>query len=162
MSQPLSAQALELCTGLVRALHEHGDEAWQQVDLTLPQLRCLFAIARRGPLPMGGVARTLGVQLSTTSSLVDRLVEAGLVQRRDDPRDRRRTLASTTEAGAALVRRLRQGSLETLQGWLEAIPAEDLGALVQGLEAVARAGGVRAGGCGEAATPLEPRAGALA
>ncbi|HEX4216469.1 MAG TPA: MarR family transcriptional regulator [Candidatus Dormibacteraeota bacterium] len=160
MSQPLPAQALELCTGLVRALHEHGDEAWHHVDLTLPQLRCLFVIARHEPLPMGGVARALGVQLSTTSSLVDRLVEAGLVQRREDPRDRRRTLASTTAAGAALVRRLRQGSLETLQGWLDAMSAEDLGALVQGLEALARAGGVRRGG-GEAGKLSEPRAGAL-
>lgn len=149
MSQPLPARALTLCTGLVRALHEHGDEAWQQVDLTLPQLRCLFVIARHGPLPMGGVARTLGVQLSTTSSLVDRLVETGLVQRHEDPRDRRRALASTTEAGEALVRRLRQGSLETLQGWLDAIPPPDLEALVRGLEALARAGGVPAG-CGEA------------
>jgi DNA-binding MarR family transcriptional regulator len=144
MTRPLPARALELCAGLARALHEHGD-AWQEVDLTVPQLRCLFVIARDGPLPIGGVARALGVQLSTASSVVDRLVEERLVQRREDQRDRRRTLASATSRGLALAASLRQGSLETLRGWLDTLAADDLGALVRGLEAMALVGGVTVG-----------------
>lgn len=135
-------RAIELCAALTRALHEHSDDAWKDIDLTLPQLRCLFVVARGEPISIGGVAAQLGVQLSTASALLDRLVEQGLVGRREDREDRRRTLASTTEAGASLVSRLRQGSLETLRTWLDALPPADLEALVRGLEALARVGNI--------------------
>src|SRR5262249_58897755 len=60
-----------------------------------------FTLADFGPTPIGGVAGRLGIGLPAGSSLVDRLVEQGLVKRRGDPLDRRRTPAETTEIGRA-------------------------------------------------------------
>ena len=140
-SERLVDRGLTLYRDLSRVLHERGAPAWLQTELTFAQLRALFTLADYGPTPIGGVASRLGIGLPAASSLVDRLVEQGLVQRREDPLDRRRTLAQTTGAGQALSQRLRQGSREALRAWLEQMDGEDLTSLVRGLEALLSIGG---------------------
>ncbi len=139
-------RGLDLYRELARVLHEKGAPVWQQTDLTVPQLRALFTLADRGQTPIGGVAARLGIGLPAASSLVERLVEQGLVQRTEDSLDRRRTLAGATEAGLALVQRLRQGSREALRAWLEQMDGDDLAALVSGLEALFAIGAVGTAG----------------
>lgn len=140
-SERLVDRGLTLYRDLSRVLHERGAPAWLQTELTFAQLRALFTLADYGPTPIGGVAGRLGIGLPAASSLIDRLVEQGLVQRREDPFDRRRTLAQTTGAGQALSQRLRQGSREALRAWLEQMDGEDLTSLVRGLEALLSIGG---------------------
>lgn len=149
-------RGLDLYRRATRALHERDAPAWRQVELSLSQLRALFALSDAGPVPIGGVAGRLGIGLPAASSLVDRLVEQGLAGRREDSVDRRRTLAEPTDAGAALVQRLRQGSRETLRSWLEQMRPDDLDALVRGLAAlvaVGSAGAVAGNGAGRAPFP---------
>ena len=124
-SERLVDRGLTLYRDLSRVLHERGAPAWLQTELTFAQLRALFTLADYGPTPIGGVAGRLGIGLPAASSLVDRLVEQGLVQRREDPFDRRRTLAQTTGAGQALSQRRRQGSREALRAWLEQMDGEE-------------------------------------
>ena len=71
--------------------------------VTPPQLRVLVMIASRGPLNLGAVARGLGVHPSNATRACDRLVSAGLVDRRDDPADRRNLQLQLTEDGRRLV-----------------------------------------------------------
>lgn len=144
-SDLLVDRGLTLYRDLTRLLHERGAPVWLQTELTFAQLRALFTLADFGPTPIGGVAGRLGIGLPAGSSLVDRLVEQGLVKRREDPLDRRRTLAETTVAGQALAQRLRQGSREALRAWLEQMDGEDLAALVRGLEALFAIGGPSGG-----------------
>src|SRR5215470_14883981 len=92
-------RGLDLYAGLTRMLHHHAAPVWLQTDMTVAQLRALFVVADFGPIPIGGVAARLGIGLPAASSLVDRLVDQGLVKRREDPADRRRTLAEPTVAG---------------------------------------------------------------
>ena len=139
---PAPLRAAKLTKAIARGLHVRGDRAWLQIELTLPQLRCLFVVSDQGPIPIGGVAAQLGIGLPSASALVDRLVEQGFVQRREDPHDRRRSLASATEAGASLGDQLRQGSMQTMLEWLRALRPADLSALVQGLEALVRVAGL--------------------
>lgn len=139
--QPMPDDLVELGLDLYRtanrALHEQGAPAWHQVELSVAQLKALFALVDGGSMPIGGVAARLRIGLPAASSLVDRLVDQGLVGRREDRLDRRRTLAEPTDAGEALAQRLRHGSREALRAWLERMDRADLEALVQGLAAVA-------------------------
>lgn len=151
-------RGLDLYTGLSRRLHHHAAPVWLQTDMTVAQVRALFVVADFGPIPIGGVAARLGIGLPAASSLVDRLVEQGLAGRSEDRLDRRRTLADPTEAGVALVHRLRQGSREALRAWLEQMDADDLAALVVGLEALS---GVSASGPEGAAGSVGERQPAL-
>src|SRR5215467_7268681 len=119
MDEDLVEHGLELYRTAAHALHERGAPAWHQVELSVAQLKALFALVDGGPMPIGGVAARLGIGLPAASSLVDRLVDQGLVARREDRLDRRRTLAEPTAAGEALAQELRHGSREALRAWLE-------------------------------------------
>ncbi|MBO2456275.1 MarR family winged helix-turn-helix transcriptional regulator [Actinomadura violacea] len=63
----------------------------------LPQL------AAGGTLGVSDLAARMGVSLSTVSELVGTLSRAGLVDRREDPDNRRRTLVSLAEQHRAAV-----------------------------------------------------------
>jgi len=136
MNEELVERGLDLYRTALRALHELGAPAWYQVELSLAQLKALFTLVDAGSMPIGGVAARLKIGLPAASSLVDRLVDQGLVERREDPMDRRRTLAEPTAAGEALAQRLRHGSREALRAWLEQMEHDDLEALVRGLTAM--------------------------
>jgi DNA-binding MarR family transcriptional regulator len=75
-------------------------------QVTLPQLRVLVMIASRGPQNLTAVAQGLGVHASNATRLCDKLVEAGLIQRREDPADRRNLVLRLTAAGDQLVKDL--------------------------------------------------------
>src|SRR5260370_21048736 len=101
MDEELVERGLELYRSAARALHERGAPAWHQVELSVAQLKALFALVDGGPTPIGGVAGRLSIGLPAASSLVERLVDQGLVERREDPLDRRPTLAQPTAPGEA-------------------------------------------------------------
>ena len=81
-------------------------EEWFTVDLTMPQVRALFVLSQEGTLRMGDLASTLGISLSTATGLIDRLIEKELVDRWNDPEDRRSVLCVSTAAGHELSGRL--------------------------------------------------------
>jgi DNA-binding MarR family transcriptional regulator len=136
MNEDLVERGLDLYRTAVRALHELGAPAWYEVELSVAQLKALFTLVDAGSMPIGGVAARLSIGLPAASSLVDRLVDQGLAKRREDPLDRRRTLAEPTAAGEALAQRLLHGSREALRAWLEQMERDDLDALVRGLTAM--------------------------
>src|SRR5438128_11029927 len=78
-------------------------------ELTMAQVRVLFRLRNRGPLTSGALAGQLGVTLPTVTSVADRLVARGLIERRDDPDDRLRVILALTADGATLVERIQQG-----------------------------------------------------
>lgn len=84
-----------------RALDDVDDAA----ALTLPQFRCLKAIAAQGVTLTTHLARQIQVTVPTMTSRLDGLVERGLVQRQPDPLSRRQVRVSLTAAGDALLAR---------------------------------------------------------
>jgi DNA-binding MarR family transcriptional regulator len=111
------------------------EKEWARLDLTVTQLRALFILGQSGPTPVSRLAERLGTRLSSTSVLVDRLVQAGLVERSPDPTDRRRVLLAPSDGGVDLMKRLRHGSVE-LKQWLQALSPEALAGLTTGLRAL--------------------------
>lgn len=75
-----------------------------EASVTLPQLRVLVVTGDRSVLGMAEVAELLAVHPSNATRLVDRLVQAGLLDRRDDPLDRRQLRLTLTDAGTQLVK----------------------------------------------------------
>jgi DNA-binding MarR family transcriptional regulator len=120
---------------LMRALQE-ASPSWLDLNVTMAQLKTLIVLNDRGPLHIGQVGGYLGVTLPTASYQVERLVRAGLVERTEDARDRRRTLVTLTPKAQDLIRSLRQGRGEQLRTWLRELSADDLEALEHGLTAL--------------------------
>jgi DNA-binding MarR family transcriptional regulator len=69
-----------------------------ELSLTLAQLRTLYLVAAAGPMRMSQVAERLGTAPSTTSGVVDGLVQLDLLERVEDPADRRQVLVRATPA----------------------------------------------------------------
>ncbi|MCF8608111.1 MarR family transcriptional regulator [Gordonia sp. HY442] len=67
------------------------------------ELLRLLAFSRAGALPISKTSDLLQVHVSSATSAVARLVEAGLVERRPHPTDGRTTLVAITESGREVV-----------------------------------------------------------
>jgi DNA-binding MarR family transcriptional regulator len=123
---------------VLRTTHARAAPVWRELDLSTAQLKVLYRIAHTQPVTVGKLARWLGVSGPTASHLVDRLVQAGLAERAEDPHDRRRTLVRLTEAGEHLHQRLRDGNRAALNELLTRLSLDELSALHQGMAALAR------------------------
>lgn len=108
-------------TLMQRLALSHAPE-FVEIDVTMPQAKVLYLLAGGGELHMAELVQRLGVSLSTVSGLVDRVVDHGLVVRREDPADRRQVVVSLTPAGAAFIDRFRElnsRQLRDLLAWLD-------------------------------------------
>ena len=89
-----------------RALYELDSlrlSQWEQSQLTLPQLRVLFQVRRSPKITTGQLARCMGITMSTTSGLVAKLADRGLVSRSSSADDRRQIPLELTEKGRQLA-----------------------------------------------------------
>ncbi|MGI8552476.1 MAG: MarR family winged helix-turn-helix transcriptional regulator [Dehalococcoidia bacterium] len=87
---------------------------WEQWHVTLPQLRVLYQVRRTPGITTGELARILGITVSTTSGLVGKLADRGLVERLFMPDNRRQIPLQLTPEGLALVGELRGPSVAFL------------------------------------------------
>src|SRR5260370_4657720 len=76
------------------------------VGLTGPQADALVVIGQAGPLSLTTLGDLLIAEAGHPSRLVDRLVDAGLVERRPAEDDRRRVELSLTPKGHRLEKRI--------------------------------------------------------
>ncbi|MBI2723420.1 MAG: MarR family transcriptional regulator [Chloroflexi bacterium] len=83
-------------------------QGWSEDGLTIPQMRLLWALRDEDGLPVGTLAEHLGVNPSTITGHVDRLVRQGLVRREEDAIDRRIVRNYLTDDGAVTVGTLRR------------------------------------------------------
>jgi DNA-binding MarR family transcriptional regulator len=109
--------------------------------VTLPQLRVMVMLASRGPLNLSSIAESLGVHPSNASRACDRLVIAGLLNRSDDPADRRNLLLTLTEDGTRLVHEVNASRRAAISEVLDSMPARRRQSLVSALTAFANAAG---------------------
>ena len=61
-------------------------------------MKAIYLVASTGPLRMSDLAARMGTAPSTASGLVDRLVQLGLLERSEDPANRRQVLVRATPA----------------------------------------------------------------
>lgn len=78
-----------LISDVSRLLRRRFDERTRLIGVTRAQWRALTVVSRHEGINQGGLADILEVEPITSCRMVDRLEEAGLVERRRDPRDRR-------------------------------------------------------------------------
>lgn len=75
------------------------------IGLSIPQFDLISTLGEREGITQGELAQRLYVTKGNVSGLVDRLVEAGLVERRPIPEDRRSHALHLTDLGRAQAER---------------------------------------------------------
>lgn len=108
--------------------------------ITLPQFRTLMILFSEGPINLATLAQLLGVQASTTGRMVDRLVDAGLIDRRPHPRSRRELVVELTTHGHGVVGAVTAHRRAEIAGIVGKMPARERRGLVRALNAFTAAG----------------------
>ena len=78
-----------LLSDAARLLRRRFDARARGIGVSRAQWQVLIALARAEGINQAGLAERLDVETITVGRMVDRLAEAGLVERRADPADRR-------------------------------------------------------------------------
>jgi DNA-binding MarR family transcriptional regulator len=111
------------------------------VPITLQQWRVLVIVSSFGPLSSGGLARWMEVHPSKATRMCDSLAKARLLNRREDPDDRRRTVLSLTSKGEQLVDALHGHRRQAIASILEQLPASSRRRLAVAMKEFADAAG---------------------
>ncbi|MEP7137080.1 MAG: MarR family transcriptional regulator [Chloroflexota bacterium] len=75
----------------------------KSTGLSMPQFSIMMQLHYRGACGMSKVSEGFDITPAAASQLVDKLVHNGLIQRVEDPHDRRAKLLSITDKGRDLV-----------------------------------------------------------
>jgi DNA-binding MarR family transcriptional regulator len=103
------------------------------LDITMAQAKLLYVAAAAPGSSMSEIAQRVGVALSTASGAVDHLVSMGLLDRFDDPANRRQVRVSVTPAGLESLERMRELGIHQLGTMLERVGDADLAIVEQAI-----------------------------
>lgn len=119
--------------GLVRrfGVSERADVSC--CGVTVAQAAALEALAGHGPMRLSDLGRRLGIAPSTLTRNLDRLVEAGLVERRSDGKDARASRVSLTGAGRRAALAVADREEDFAREVLERIPESRREAVLESL-----------------------------
>ena len=112
-------RATQAFVGLaLRSLDEAG------VTITLAQYRMLAVLSPDNAQNVRDLAARLGVDRSTATRMCNRLVSAGLIERTEDPADRRAVMISLTGEGRGVVEAVTRARRDNVGALLRALPAD--------------------------------------
>lgn len=114
-----------------RLMRRAFDEKARSIAVTRPQWQVLALLSTNEGINQGGLAEILEVEPITLGRMVDRLQDAGLVERRPDPADRRAWRLFLTDKAHELLRQLRPLADEMLEAALDGVEAEQRDSLAE-------------------------------
>jgi DNA-binding MarR family transcriptional regulator len=130
----LEATLIATVAPVMRHLLAHARRRQTWSELTYQQYNVLRMIDTMGPHGQGDVARRLMVTAPVVTRLASTLADAGLIERRADPKDGRAVLLALTPKGRRRARAMRRDLLEAARELLEPIPPDRRDALESALE----------------------------
>jgi DNA-binding MarR family transcriptional regulator len=133
----LIQKAMVLLEDLSHTYAQQKRASWNELSLTIGQLKSLFFIDFEGCTSMKRLAGSLGMATPNVTAIVDYLVKKGLVSRAKDPEDRRRLKLEITARGKSLLANLRAGDVMGISTLLPLLGEQDLEHLTDGLKALA-------------------------
>lgn len=120
-------------TRLARILRQQSD-----AHLTPTQISALATLERSGAIAVGALAEAEQIAAPTATKVVEKLHEAGLVERVAHREDRRITLVSVTDEGSRLLGDARARKTAWLTTRLADLEPADLARLADALDALER------------------------
>jgi DNA-binding MarR family transcriptional regulator len=124
--RPMVARVMAAFEALQQRLMTLHAVEFANLEITMAQAKLLYVVTAAGELSMSETAHGLGITVSTASGAVDRLVELGLLERSDDPTNRRQVRVSVTETGRRTLEQLQDLNTRRLRDLFQRVSDEDL------------------------------------
>lgn len=121
---------------IIRCVDLYSKQLEFSSDITAPQLVCLLAVVKNGPLSVKQLSQEVLVSQSTIVGILDRLEEKALVRRERDREDRRIVRVSATDAGRLLADDAPSPLQDRLSEGLGRLPELEQAAIALSLERV--------------------------
>ncbi|WP_374405365.1 MarR family winged helix-turn-helix transcriptional regulator [Pelagerythrobacter sp.] len=119
-----------------RLLRRSFDERVRELGVTSPQARLLLNLERHPRRNQVFYADLLEIEPITLCRMVDRMEEAGLVERHPDPDDRRARLLHLTKRSSGEIARIRAALDELIETLLDGFDAAETAAFTKMLERI--------------------------
>lgn len=111
----------------------------KSTGLSIPQFSILMQLHHRGNCAVGDISERFDISNAAASQLADKLVQNGLIQRAEDPRDRRAKILNLTHKGNDLIQR----SIDERYRWVDQLAgrlsAEDRARVTEALNILTEA-----------------------
>ena len=107
-------------------------------DMTMPQVRTLHFLSR-GPQRMKDISDHLMRGMPSATSMIDRLVGKGYVERVPDPSDRRVVLCRITDPGREMLDRFSQMGAVRFEAFAKMLTDDELDRIAPAFELLAEA-----------------------
>src|SRR5438034_5862087 len=138
----LEHELQRLLVDVIRSLRRSGPpppdlrRAFRAAGLGPRHVHTLAHLARREPMSVSQLARRLRVTLPTASLLVAELARAGLVDRRTDETDRRRTIVAVSDRYRDAIDEWLRSRSEPIRRALAKLDAAERETLLKALRAI--------------------------
>ena len=122
-----------LLTDSLRLTRRIAARYFEEYNMTLAQARALLGVFRWQGIRQVDLADFMEIQPISLARLLDQLAEAGLIERRPDPKDRRAFQLYLTPAAAPMVKLINDASREFQAKALAGFTEEQKEGLLSGL-----------------------------
>jgi len=121
---------------LASIMSKHGELLYGRLfGLRLIECRVLGVVQVYQPVSLRRACVELGIDKSLGSRIVAKLVETGLLERRDDPQDQRSFYLLLSAKGGKVRERIMKAAWQRNETWMNALPEPQRAAFLQALDA---------------------------
>ena len=111
----------------------------RSMGLSMPQFSILMQLHYRGACGMSEISERFEVTAAAASQLVDKLVQSSLIQREEDPHDRRAKVLNITDKGRELIQRGIEERYRWVDQLAENLTAEESAKVIEAFNIMTRA-----------------------
>jgi len=105
----------------------------EETGLSFSQLNVLMRLFHRGNCGVSEIGEQLGVTNAAASQTVDHLVHLGLLERTEDPDDRRAKQLALTQQGYTLIENGIAARVKWIEGLIDAFTSEEQQLIISAL-----------------------------
>ena len=111
----------------------------RSTGLSMPQFSILMQLHHRGGCGVSDISDSFDITSAAASQLVDKLVQAGYIERAEDPSDRRAKLLTVSPKGLALIEQGTQERYRWMDELVRKLSAEERAKVTEALNIMTRA-----------------------
>lgn len=121
-----------------KTLEAHAQQSIQSFAMCPSDFAVLEVLLHKGPLPVNTLGKRVLLTSGSMTTAVDRLEARGLVERHDDPGDRRARIVHLTAEGRKVIQKLFQQHSKHMERAVSPLSEQELSSLVRLLRKLGR------------------------